>query len=493
MATRRTRPWHPPANRESFRDLLLVEERLIQNAQRLQKQRRKYEAFLITLIAVIVYLAYLVFIVPSIYSLVHYGNVAMLLVAGTTLVLFFATGMYAEKIAYAYKFVPQANRALRPFNIYLNTRHRSRFSIFNLFRSPGPPAVPASPALSRTSSGRSVSSELSSPPSSRRTSASSSGSSSIATFRSGGALRSPSNSPPASPPLGVSQTLPSPPPSPTIDDGPVTRAPVPLPSPSAPARGVPIPPIPPAQNPRGELIFSSRVSPQFREGYERYRGEWEKRRAEAKRLREEREGGWKAWLAPWRWSRSRSASPAPSAAAAAAGSAAKGLAVGGANGDEKVALRRSLGGRRSREPSASPSEGSFTDSPFPSQPPSRAGSPPLDPLAGAAAPWASHSRAPSPDVGFATSTPPVLPSSTSTPASSRSPSPAPSSSLSPQSASAVPGRVRAESFSELISLTDRTENAHENELEFGGGGERPAGLSRSGSMRRGLSLTGSSR
>ncbi|KWU41207.1 hypothetical protein RHOSPDRAFT_23441, partial [Rhodotorula sp. JG-1b] len=127
-AAARTAPFHPPANRDSFKDLLVFEERLKQNAQRLQKQRRKYEAFLLTLSAVIAYLGYSVFVLPSIYSLVHYSNVAMLLVAATTLVLFFATGMYSEKIAYAHKFVPQANRALRPFNIYLNTRRQSWFA-----------------------------------------------------------------------------------------------------------------------------------------------------------------------------------------------------------------------------------------------------------------------------------------------------------------------------------------------------------------------------
>ena len=40
-----------------------------------------------------------------------------------------------------------------------------------------------------------------------------------------------------------------------------------------------IPPIPPSQNPRGELIFSSRVEVNFRERYEFYREGFEKRRA----------------------------------------------------------------------------------------------------------------------------------------------------------------------------------------------------------------------
>lgn len=42
----------------------------------------------------------------------------------------------------------------------------------------------------------------------------------------------------------------------------------------------PIHTIPPATNPRGELIFSSRVDKNFRESYERYRAAFERRREE---------------------------------------------------------------------------------------------------------------------------------------------------------------------------------------------------------------------
>ena len=41
---------------------------------------------------------------------------------------------------------------------------------------------------------------------------------------------------------------------------------------------LPIPPIPPAANPRGELIFSSRIDKNFRESYERYRSAFERKR-----------------------------------------------------------------------------------------------------------------------------------------------------------------------------------------------------------------------
>ncbi|GAA6018609.1 hypothetical protein JCM8202_000582 [Rhodotorula sphaerocarpa] len=307
MQVRRSRPFHPPANRDSFKDLLVFEERLKQNAQRLQKQRRKYEAFLFTLTGVIAYLGYYVFVLPSIYSLVHYSNVAMLLVAATTLVLFFATGMYSEKIAYAHKFVPQANRALRPFNIYLNTRRKPRLAFltrwFNSTPSPagtasGPSSRSASPSGASTPAGHvrkgsasvgeasvpSEGRESGSAPLSRQTSTTSIESaalSDVSLSASSGGFRSP----PASPPL-PSQDLPSEdsrPPTPSRD--PVTRAPSsPSPSPPPPSRtAVPLPPIPPSQNPRGELIFSSRVTPQFREGYERYRGEWERRRSEARK------------------------------------------------------------------------------------------------------------------------------------------------------------------------------------------------------------------
>lgn len=41
-----------------------------------------------------------------------------------------------------------------------------------------------------------------------------------------------------------------------------------------------IPPISPTRNERGEVIFSSRVDTQFRDGYERYRNAFERKRKE---------------------------------------------------------------------------------------------------------------------------------------------------------------------------------------------------------------------
>lgn len=145
------------------------------------------------------------------------------------------------------RFVPQANRALRYFNIYLNTKRPPRkwsLNPLNLFRSsaalssststsptPGLARVPSSSGL-RTSRSRSP-----------QSSSSSSSSSSFSAISS--------------------------------------RNPVPL------------APLPPANNPRGELIFSSKVSQHYRDGYDKYRSDWERRRQSTRKP----ELSYTAWLA----------------------------------------------------------------------------------------------------------------------------------------------------------------------------------------------------
>lgn len=130
------------------------------------------------------------------------------------------------------RFVPQANRSLRSFNMYLNTRTAPRRSFFSFLRSTPP----------------------------RRT-------------------------------VLVQQAIEK------DGDGtvPMQRVPSTGKSPStvAAARRLHIPTIPPSSNPRGELIFSGKVSPQFREGYERYRAAFERRRSE--KMDERRRSGWRRW------------------------------------------------------------------------------------------------------------------------------------------------------------------------------------------------------
>ncbi|GAA95006.1 uncharacterized protein L969DRAFT_52025 [Mixia osmundae IAM 14324] len=239
--------WYPPPTKESYRDLLVFEERLKQNHERLKAQKRRYEAFLLGMVSAISVLCYKVVIDPSPYAALHYLFVGALLIGCTTLVLFFATGMYGEKIGYARKFVPQANRALRSFNIYLNTRIASPYSRWSLWRRS--PAIQSSVTSPTTAS-------------------------------------HPGGSP--------------------------KRGPVSPPRPRSPSSRTPIAPIPLSENPRGELIFSNKVSPAFREGYERYRGEWERRRQSTARP------SWIQRFLPHPVSLSRGNTPPPNAEASKA-------------------------------------------------------------------------------------------------------------------------------------------------------------------------------
>ncbi|KAI6128137.1 hypothetical protein EDD16DRAFT_1549626 [Pisolithus croceorrhizus] len=241
--------FHPPNDPATYRDLLLFEERLKTNAASLQRRKSRYQLFLFNLIFAIVFLLSEVLLqtafldIPYTYVLrsafpdvyrndqvirLHpYIPSGLLFVAVTALFLFFASGMYSEKIAYANRYVPHANKALRSFNMYLNVRKpplRSKFSLNPLsFFYPRPHA----------------SLESSKKP--------------------------------------LSKT--------TIHDR---------------STSVPISPIPPATNPRGELIFSSRVERSFRESYERYRTAFERKRQE--RERSAAMQTWRGWLyfqMPW--------------------------------------------------------------------------------------------------------------------------------------------------------------------------------------------------
>ncbi len=86
---------------------------------------------------------------------------------------------------------------------------------------------------------------------------------------------------------------PSTPPSPTLSASPLRRSPSPNRI-SKRSSSVPIAPIPPSSNPRGELIFSSRVDRSFREGYDRHRQQFERKRDE--RERQDYQSIWLGWL-----------------------------------------------------------------------------------------------------------------------------------------------------------------------------------------------------
>lgn len=429
------------------------------------------------------------------------------------------------------RFVPQANRALRPFNIFLNTRHKSRWTRLVDFFSPSTSRATAnrnsvvSPSLSHTPSGRSNPSNA---PSSldgaesprglslsRQTSASSIRS--ATSFRSTGALHSatpspsvsPSSSPPSSPPSSprlASVSLP-------VADGAVTRAPPSMSASSSPSSstsrptGVPIPPIPPAQNPRGELIFSSRVNPAFREGYERYRGEWERRRTENKeqekrRRRKVESRG--AWWNLWIFDGEQEPKSGSNGSAMPTANSEKSQALRDDTERGRNAGRGSVSGDSSRFASRANSaerrpsqrvQGRGTDD---GEPETCAACDSTEPARSGASDSVQVMDVPSlapidSDDPSSTSTPPPQsehrlpsrPSSTTATDAKAATDPSPPRSKSTSNARDGPdreaesrshSRVRAESFSELLEL----EAANEDETEPGAGG--PA-LTRSSSFR----------
>ncbi|KAJ6567676.1 hypothetical protein DFH09DRAFT_1363291 [Mycena vulgaris] len=251
---------YPQNDVATYRDLLLFEERLKTTAASLQRRKSRYQLFLFQLLLVIVFLLAEVLLPPDISLLaipcklvlrrvlpdiytedteVHihpYFSSGLLFVSVTTLGLFFASGTYSDKISYANKYVPHANRALRSFNMYLNMRKpplRSKIYFNPLsFLFPRPPEAPP-PSPARTSSSRSSSRTRTQPT------------------------------------IGSTSTY------------------------------VPIPPIPPTTNPRGELRFSSRVDRAFRDGYERYRANFERKRAQQQQLG--RAQGWLGRITVWGW------------------------------------------------------------------------------------------------------------------------------------------------------------------------------------------------
>ncbi|KAH7915900.1 hypothetical protein BJ138DRAFT_996917 [Hygrophoropsis aurantiaca] len=252
--------FHPSNDPATYRDLLFFEERLKTNATNLQRRKSRYQLFLAQLILVIAFLLSEVLLqtafldipytyilrkaFPKIYAVgtakPHpYFASGLLFVSVTALLLFFASGMYSEKIAYANRYVPHANKALRNFNMYLNVRRpplRSKLSFNPLTLFSSRPSTSSQPRA-----------------------------------------RSPSRT-----------------------------------SPSERNASVPISPIPPTTNPRGELIFSSRVDRSFRDSYDRYRAAFERKRDERERAAAMKT--WSGWLwfkLPWnKWS------PAPHLASA---------------------------------------------------------------------------------------------------------------------------------------------------------------------------------
>ncbi|KAL7424016.1 hypothetical protein Q5752_001601 [Cryptotrichosporon argae] len=134
-------PFHPAADTATFRDLLLFEERLKMNAEMLRRRRRRYSVFLWTFVFALVVMTYRLFVLPPSNIVLLRGLQAAIAVVSITLALFFASGMYEEKIRYAHSYVNHSNKALRPLNMYLNLR-RPRPSLLSFLPFARPPPRP---------------------------------------------------------------------------------------------------------------------------------------------------------------------------------------------------------------------------------------------------------------------------------------------------------------------------------------------------------------
>ncbi|WVQ79474.1 hypothetical protein IAT38_001573 [Cryptococcus sp. DSM 104549] len=251
-----TTPYHPPSDTATYRDLLLFEERLKSNAEMLKRRRQRYSIFLWSFVAILITMGHMLLFQPPENLLRMRALQASVAVVLITLVLFFASGMYEEKIRYAHSYINHSNKALRPLNMHLNMR-RPRASILAY--------IPFLPSSLRHS-----------------------------TSTAANPSATPSNSAKPSP-FGLSKPS-------TAPSGPKGRRVSATPNVMAT--------IPPSSNPRGELIFSSRVDRAFREGYERYRAAFERRREEKAREEARRYAAATGWF--WSKQRGRKGSPSPS-------------------------------------------------------------------------------------------------------------------------------------------------------------------------------------
>lgn len=130
--------FYPPNDASTYRDLLLFEERLKTNAASLKRRKSRYQCtqssddMILMLSLISVFLAQLLLVIAILLSEVllnasflalplnlllshvwpdrppvvahQYVTSGLLFIAVTTLVLFFASGLYAEKIGYANRY-----------------------------------------------------------------------------------------------------------------------------------------------------------------------------------------------------------------------------------------------------------------------------------------------------------------------------------------------------------------------------------------------------
>ncbi|ORY75736.1 Spo7-like protein-domain-containing protein [Protomyces lactucae-debilis] len=122
---------------DQYGDLLIFEESLRKEYARLLVLKRKYTLFFALLIAWNAFFFHGTWVNPSDYSYVLFLYRICLLAGLVTLVLFYASGLYNSTLLQPRKFIPQANRGLRPFNVKLVPTQTGWLSFLRKEKMPG--------------------------------------------------------------------------------------------------------------------------------------------------------------------------------------------------------------------------------------------------------------------------------------------------------------------------------------------------------------------
>lgn len=117
VLARETIPPRHPLN--TFKNLIVMEESLRQQYIAMAISRKKHVLFFSFLVLSSTYFGYAMFINPSIYRLVNFFDQLMFMASIVILGLFYLTGLYTKAFVYSPRFIHNANKGLRPFNVKL--------------------------------------------------------------------------------------------------------------------------------------------------------------------------------------------------------------------------------------------------------------------------------------------------------------------------------------------------------------------------------------
>ncbi|KAI9202452.1 uncharacterized protein BJ171DRAFT_180452 [Polychytrium aggregatum] len=126
---------HLRLDERTFKDLAIFEERLRMNMERFNSSRRRWEAAFCMVILALFFFAYMLWSDKTVDeegrtrpNLLFFGG--FIFFAGV-LLWFIASGTYTEKVIKPAKYIVQANRALKPFNMELGRERPNELSFYS--------------------------------------------------------------------------------------------------------------------------------------------------------------------------------------------------------------------------------------------------------------------------------------------------------------------------------------------------------------------------